>query len=70
MPSASPTQAIVFAVYMPAHEPVVGHAARSIARSSSSSIVPFAWAPTASNTSWIVTSRPRYVPGRIVPPYR
>ena len=31
MPRASPTQAIVFAVYMPAHEPVVGHAARSSA---------------------------------------
>jgi len=58
MPSASPTHAIVFAVYMPAHEPVVGHAARSTAVSSSSVIVPFACAPTASNTSWIVTSRP------------
>ena len=58
MPSASPAAAIVFAVYMPAHEPVVGHAARSMPRSSASSIAPFACAPTASNTSWIVMSRP------------
>jgi len=47
---------------------VVGHAARSIPRSSSSPIVPFAWAPTASKTSWIVIARPWYVPARIVPP--
>ena len=61
---------MVFAVYMPAHEPVVGHAARSICSSSSSLTVPLLCAPTASNTSWIVMSRPWYVPGRIVPPYR
>ena len=58
MPSASAAAAMVFAVYMPAHDPVVGHAARSTASSSSSLMVPFPWAPTASNTSWMVMSRP------------
>jgi len=48
----------VFAVYIPAHDPVVGHAARSICSSSSSSMVSFARAPTASKTSWIVMSFP------------
>ena len=58
MPSASPIAAIVFAVYMPAHEPVPGQAARSTPSRSSSLRVPLACAPTASNTSWIVTSLP------------
>ncbi len=68
MPIASAAAAIVLAVYMPAHEPVVGHAARSIWSSSSSLMVPFPCAPTASKTSWIVISRSWYVPARIVPP--
>ena len=40
MPIASPTDAIVLAVNMPAHEPSVGHARRSISPSSFSVIVP------------------------------
>ena len=51
MPSASAQADIVFAVYMPAHEPAPGHAARSTASSSSSDIEPAACSPTASNTS-------------------
>ncbi len=58
IPRASAAAAMVLAVYIPAQDPVVGQAARSIPRSSSSEIVPFACAPTASNTSWIVMSRP------------
>ena len=50
MPSASPTDAIVFAVNIPAHEPSVGHARFSISPSSFSVRVPAAHAPTASNT--------------------
>ena len=50
MPIASPTDAIVLAVNMPADEPSVGHARRSISPSSFSVIVPAAHAPTASNT--------------------
>ena len=38
--------------------------------SSPSETWPAAWPPTASNTSWIVSDRPREKPGRIVPPYR
>ena len=50
MPRASATDAIVFAVNMPAHDPSVGHARRSISPSSCSSMLPAAQAPTASNT--------------------
>ena len=50
MPIASAIDDIVFAVNMPAHEPSVGHARRSISPSSFSVIVPAAHAPTASNT--------------------
>ena len=50
IPIASLTDAIVFAVNMPAHDPSVGHARRSISPSSFSVIVPAAHAPTASNT--------------------
>ena len=50
MPIASPTDAIVLAVNMPAHDPSVGHARISISPSSFSVIVPAAHAPTASNT--------------------
>ena len=57
-PSASAAAAIVFAVYMPAHDPVGrGRRRARSASSSSSSSCPCAWAPTASNTSWIVMSR-------------
>ena len=50
MPSASPIEAIVFAVNMPAHEPSVGHARISISPSSFSVMVPAAHDPTASKT--------------------
>ena len=50
IPIASPTDAIVFAVNIPAHEPSVGHARFSISPSSFSVSVPAAHAPTASNT--------------------
>ena len=67
MPRKSITSAIVFAVNWPPHAPAPGHATSSSACTSSSLIVPAARAPTASNTSWIVTSRPRNVPGAIEP---
>ena len=60
---------MVFAVYMLAHEPLPGSATHSSSVSSSSVIRPVAWAPIASYTSWIETSRPRKQPGLIEPPY-
>ena len=59
----------MFAVNMPAHAPTVGQAARSIASSSASSIAPVAWAPTASKTEVMSSTRPLWLPGRIEPPY-
>ena len=50
MPSASIADAIVFAVYMPPHEPGPGIAVDSTSFSSASSILPAAWLPTASKT--------------------
>ena len=47
---ASAMAAMVLAVNMPAHDPSVGHARRSISPSSFSVMVPAAHAPTASNT--------------------
>ena len=70
MPSASAQVDIVLAVYMPAHEPAPGHAARSTFSRSSSDMAPAECSPTASNTSWIVIDFPCAQPGRIVPPYR
>ncbi len=70
MPSASPTEAMVLAVNMPAQLPSVGQAWRSIRASSSSLRAPAALAPTASNT--LTTSRarssPGMWPGRMLPP--
>ncbi|CAB4885298.1 unannotated protein [freshwater metagenome] len=57
-PIASPTVAIVFAVYMPPQAPSPGQIARSICPTRSSVINPRAQAPTASNASMIVTSLP------------
>ena len=68
MPSASAAAAIVFAVYMPAQEPSVGQACRSISSSSARLIRPIAQAPTPSNASRIVRSLSPSRPGRIVPP--
>jgi len=56
MPSASATDAIVFAVYIPPQAPSPGTIAHSIFLSSSSLIVPALHAPTPSKESMIVTS--------------
>ena len=69
MPSTSKAIAIVFAVNWPPQAPAPGLATDSSSARSSSLIVPAAWAPTASKTSWIVTSLPRKLPGAIEPPY-
>ena len=68
MPSTSNAIAIVFAVNCPPQAPAPGDAASSISVSSASVILPAAWAPTASNTSWIVTCSPCRWPGMIEPP--
>ena len=68
MPSASHTMAIVFAVNWPPHAPAPGHATSSSVWKSASLMWPEAWAPTASNTSWMVTRLPWKMPGAIDPP--
>ena len=68
MPMASATAAIVLAVNMPAQLPSLGQAARSMASSSASSIVPAAWAPTASKTDTMSMALPLCWPGRMEPP--
>jgi hypothetical protein len=68
MPSISKASAIVLAVNWPPQAPGPGEAAPSSSLRSSSDILPTAWAPTASNTFWIVTSWPLKVPGLIEPP--
>ena len=68
MPIASPTDAIVLAVNIPAHEPSVGHARFSISPSSFSVSVPAAHAPTASNTLTMSSAWSLYRPGMIEPP--
>ncbi len=70
MPSASAQADMVLAVYIPAHDPAPGQAARSTASRSAADTSPAACPPTASNTSWMVSVRPRAWPGRMVPPYR
>ena len=69
-PSASPTAAIVFAVYIPPQAPSPGQIARSTRSTSSRVILPARQAPTASNASMIVTSCPSTWPGMIDPAYR
>ena len=68
-PSISPAIDIVLAVNWPPHAPAPGQATSSSARSSLSVMRPAEHAPTASNTSWIVTSLPWNLPGMIDPPY-
>ena len=68
MPMASAIVDIVLAVNMPAQLPSVGQALRSMASSSASSIVPAAWAPTASKTLTMSRALPLWLPGRIEPP--
>ena len=69
IPSASNDELIVFAVYIPPHDPDVGHAFCSTPSKSSCDIRPAVNSPTASNDDTIVRSRPFQLPGRIVPPY-
>ena len=68
MPRNSNAIAIVLAVNWPPQAPAPGLATSSSSARSSSLIVPAACAPTASKTSWIVTSLPRKRPGAIEPP--
>ncbi len=68
MPRSAIAVAIVFAVNCPPHAPAPGQARSSSAARSPSVMRPAAVAPTASNTSWMVTSRPAKRPGRIGPP--
>jgi hypothetical protein len=67
MPRNSSAVDIVFAVNWPPQAPAPGQATDSSACTSSADIVPALWAPTASNTSWIVTSRSWKRPGAIEP---
>ena len=67
MPRKSSAVDMVLAVNWPPQAPAPGHAADSTSCSSAASIVPAAYAPTASKTSWMVMSRPRNVPGAIEP---
>ena len=67
-PRNSQAIAIVLAVNWPPQAPAPGQAWSSRSRSRASLILPAACAPTASNTSWIVTSWPSNVPGAIDPP--
>ncbi len=70
IPRASPIEAMVLAVNIPAQEPTPGQAIRSSSRSSRSVMLPWEAAPMPSKTSTIDTSRPRHRPGRLEPPYR
>ena len=56
-PIASPTEAMVFAVNIPAHDPAPGQADLSISIRSSRVIRPSDSAPIPSNTSTIEMSR-------------
>ena len=66
-PRQSSATAIVFAVNWPAHVPGPGQAAASISSSAARESSPRSSAPTASQTSWIVSSRPFARPARIGP---
>src|SRR5690242_21351885 len=58
MPSASNDDDIVFAVYMPPHEPEDGQALRSMPSKSSCVMRPAVNSPTASNAETMVRSLP------------
>ena len=68
MPIASIAADIVFAVYIPPHEPAPGQARRSTASSVSTPMRPAVYSPTASNALTTVRSRPSSSPAFIVPP--
>ena len=67
-PSASVRQFIVFAVYIPAQDPQVGHAISSTELSSLLVINPASYCPTASNTLLSPIFLPLYTPASIAPP--
>ena len=68
IPRISKAVAMVLAVNCPPHAPGPGQAWLSRSSSSASVIFLAAWAPTPSNTSWMVTSRPWNRPGMMDPP--
>ena len=67
IPRNSSAVDIVLAVNWPPQAPAPGQATSSSSCSSSPLIFPTACAPTASKTSWMVTSFPRKRPGAIEP---
>ena len=67
-PRNSTAVAMVLAVNCPPHAPAPGQARSSISHRPASDSLPDACAPTASNTSMMVTSRPPTRPGAIDPP--
>ena len=67
-PSASIAEAMVFAVYIPPHEPAPGHACCSRSANAASDSFPAACCPTASNTETMSTGLFWKMPGRMVPP--
>ncbi len=67
IPIASPTAAMVLAVYMPPQAPSPGQIARSMRSTSARVILPARHAPTASKASMIVTSLPSTCPGMVEP---
>src|SRR5450759_431318 len=68
MPRNVSAVAMVFAVNWPPHAPAPGQAPASTSQSPASESFPAECAPTASKTSWIVTSFPPTCPGSIDPP--
>ena len=68
IPSASVRQFIELAVYIPEHEPQVGHTFSSNSSTSSSVIVPAAYEPTASNIDERLLFFPLTCPASIGPP--
>jgi hypothetical protein len=67
-PSASIAVAMVFAVYMPPHDPGPGHACCSRSANALSDRRPAACWPTASKTETMSTGLPDQMPGMMVPP--
>ena len=68
IPNASVRQFIVFAVYIPEHDPHVGQAISSTIFSSFLVISPASYSPTASKTLLNPTFFPLYTPASIAPP--
>ena len=68
IPSTSVRQFMLFAVYIPEHDPHVGHTLFSNSHRSASDIVPAAFAPTASNILERLLFCPFTCPASIGPP--